>query len=226
MAFRRRRRFNGQWFPTQTNTGESITLDIAEPGTHVLHFKPLLLGSLAVNEASGGLGLSTVGGLTLATHHSYLIKRIVGQVFCGIGVAADSVAKIINVGCGIFVDRSDITGDQWTITSYQQRYDPLDFGNSSQSRFLWTRSWFLSPPQAAIEEGFSIWPNTNAEYGSIREGCFVDTKSKARIDYTGNLFIVYSAYIAELNGSGEGNIQVDICNNLRVFGKATQYSNR
>jgi len=226
MAFRRRRRFNGQWFPTQTNTGDTLLLDQAEPGTHKLSVFQVLLGSEAINALTTGLSLSTAGGLALATHHSYLIKRIVGQIFVGVqSVAGTPDTAIVNVGAGLFVERGDVGGTTLVAGAYDVKWDPLNFANSYASRFLWTRSWLLSPGGDPVE-GFSQWPQTNAEYGDIRSGCHVDCKSKARIDYTSNLFLIYSAYIAGLDGPSEGNLTVDIANNLRVFGKATQYSNR
>lgn len=187
MAFyrRQRRRSTGVWLPT---------LDGANPTTYNTLAGQSTVEATPIVGFSVDLPVNTTNfaGANLDDffRSGYVTKRIVGSIFCHVAGVWDSAG--IMCFAGIVVRRVTQTGAILDLADL----NPFGAGTpgTNQIRWLWRRSWRLSPFQAiggpATQAQDTPYPSSNARYGSIREGTFLDCKAKAHVEYQNRLFLV------------------------------------
>lgn len=225
MAFRRRRRrFNGVWYPCIT-PGETLTLVIPFDVALSWNTDPV-----TGDRPIGGIEL-TNSDLTgsgfydqAIVRQGYQIKRLVGK-FHASYTQAGSESGIITARlfAGLFIDRVNKDGvpvlegtadNPWDVTQ------PLN----TQKRWLWRRSWMLSNPiykSAGLFQVNQDYPSTTAGYGSVLDGPHIDVKPNAHVGLTERLFLYTQArgtWFNEAEGTSD-SFQYSL--DLRMLAKPT-----
>lgn len=213
MRYRRQRRpgSRGQWFPT--STASSTTIASSTAGTVAL--QPLISSGLDntpdPNVTFAGASAGQLGNALRG--NSYLVKRIVGQVFAGCDTNANTGITEAFFGLGV-VEQTSAGGQQATEPA---RWNPwLD--DTAQKRWLFRRFWLFSGANTVWASGL----NNNTQTGDVRSGPFVDSKVMAKIGYEERLVMIFGA--RRIVGAAENN--VTFIPRLRLFGKSVFYPPR
>lgn len=196
MRFRRRRRSPVTWLPNwggQTAANEDVNfiggnLAVDFRGVQSTFTFPLLKD--AQDETGTTLADYTQGG--------YLLKRIVGKLFCNMRQFTPAEGTKTPPWCifsaGIEVLRTDQTNLPAGLAAPVLNYGTLDRDNE-RDPWIWRRDWILANGQVdlagygAAAEAFA-WGNTNnQEYGSVMDGPHVDAKVGRRIGPDERLYI-------------------------------------
>lgn len=198
MAYRRRkRRFNGIWFPCISPT-ETTQLTVSASGAASWN-QDLVTGDNPI----GGPILMANSDLTnqgfynqAITRQGYTIKRLVGKVH--IGFQAEEVGPVVaSVVAGFFVDRVDQEGIPRNESTVGGNPYDITLPQNTMKRWLWRRRWMLQNPfydtTGASAIGFS-YPFTNTEYGSVLDGPHVDCKPNAHVGLDERLFFYIQAF--------------------------------
>lgn len=211
--FRRRRKYQGRWFPTDQNyTGYSILLAGTAP---VVGFLDSLGNWTAnANEATFTGAPNPTGLLATALVNGFTAKRVVGSIFCAIG-GSGTVGGVV-AAAGLTVIRGDSSSNTAGLPAGDDSYNPLKEAGA-QRRWLWRRVWMLGNFQdGTASHGTFNFPTTNAGYGSVREGTHIDWKGGARVGYGERLAWVFSRIVDNTAGS---TTTVTFIPNVRLFAK-------
>jgi len=138
-------------------------------------------------------GLNAVS-LSDMYNSGYRLRRIVGKLFIGMQQSTDQNptggSAVAAATAGFIVLRTNAAGDPIDTTS--EAYSATRIGNWSDP-WIWRRTWILSDILAAPGSPSSlglIWPESNAEYGSVMDGPHVDAKTARVISAEERLFLV------------------------------------
>lgn len=170
------------------------------------------------------------------TQSGYLLKRIVGKFFVGMGQRAPEgeppppVTGFTIVTAALEVLRTDESNNP-TAAANIQNLNPL-YELNERDPWIWQRSWILSngnfQPSAgnAIEESFAYFPYTNQEYGSVQDGPHVDAKTARRIGPEERLFLTVTTNSLTDMGAGAEGGAIAFAFQYRVLGVPLRSSNR
>lgn len=196
---------------------------------------PLVLDN-PVSETEAGASLTVVQslGLNQEIDFGYRLRRICGSIHCSHSPVdtQSGGGGPLYVSAGIMVRRVD--PETGLSLQAQAGLNPSS-RETSDDPWVWRRNWILGNPTEPL--GSSIraldeFPHTNAEYGSVREGTFVDQKTARVIGTDERLFINISVLEYPLSGASRatlpfGNNQFVAFWNLRVLGTVrTNQGNR
>jgi len=177
-------------------------------------------------------------------------RRIVGSMFCCLSptgfnaadvVANQPLAVLVTIGMMVRKVSQDGVPNDGTTNTQEQRdiTDP----------WIWRRSWLLgrgaravrNPSTAQlvfapsgtgaatsdIDSGYSQFPPTNADYGSLREGTHVDAKCNRIIGPEDRLFMHVAATRVPLNPAQTTNgATINVLWDLRLLGNLRRFTNR
>jgi len=207
MAYRKRyRKRRGVWFQVADIYGGLVS---TYNQLETIEAAPMLLDE-PVNDATG---VSALGGLALASHTGYYLRRIVGQIH--ITHQQNDAVDVVTtrVGAGIIVDRVGEGGALQNLTAW----NPIA-AHAKQKRWLWRREWMLANNTIQPGGNTTDWPTSNVEYGDIRSGTQVDWKGFAKVGYEERLFLILytRAWLILQDGSVDGAIYYTT--NLRAYG--------
>lgn len=256
---RRRRRSRGTWLPILGNqssqnedlNSSTIYLDLEVPanGTPIFGIVPIVYDDMP----DPGGAISPSYDLAGIIGSEYIIKRILGSIFVSRGITTTTSyltqAASIQVDAGFFVarrgDDAESIGpigyfDQ-TVTENLRDYSP-NRQETARLPWMWKRQWILGNAPALNElyfnnnlpnlDGSAFFPDTNALYGSIREGTHVDVKSRRRVQKDQRLFFAIQARnwtISDLTTEATavtGNSHVWASLDVRVFGALAKARSR
>lgn len=198
------RRARGLWIPSNTSfsdTNALVTTGATAYGTQYFLQSPVG-GDLDAPANLTSLA-SPTGSLALVSRPVWMLKRIVGHVFCRAEEAAASTNYRFAF-FGIIKDRVDETG-QADIS----KWDPFS-PDSSQLRWLFRRTWMLEGGGAF---GAPTLGSTNDQKGDVRSGPFIDCKMKARVEYGERVFLVMGVQ----NGPVAAATNTRFFTQLRIF---------
>lgn len=169
--------------------------------------------------------------------NEYFIKRIVGKVFVSLNQQANATtAQGVLVGAGLFVARA-ADDDQspgvpvpiaGTSASAQvDEYSPLRAENIHEP-WIWRRVWQLGNQLTTIADfqGISLFPRTNADYGSVADGAHLDAKTARRVGENERLWFIVAARNLPLNAVVDNVSFVRAYIDYRVLGAMRRTRNR
>jgi len=194
--------------------GTTLVFGNTSWGTSIGKAVPLI-GDL--KSASNMAGLA---GATLADYSfGYSLQRVVGNIYVAVEQQlfnqGTAMATGVMVTAGMMVKRVDDDGAPIT-ASPPQNYD------SASDPWLWRRSWMLcNQPQAVAQGAYYGYPSNNGAYGSVREGTFVDQKTRRTVKLEERVFMVIQAtlvspYTDLVDAQGLG---VEVLWDFRYFGR-------
>lgn len=227
---RRRRRNRGTWFPvlgteiSESETGTATFLTYTQNTSTVVGSggfsgpdPTALVNDETLNNQAAGVSLrDAVEG------NAWLCQRVVGSIFCRVhNPSQGSFAGDFLCAAALAVLPTD--DESGAIALDSEEYSPFRAENSANP-WLWRRVWALTDPGiAAIPQG--AYPSSNAHYGDMRSGPFLDTKgSKRIIQREQRLFIITEIVPLEMDESFPGEIEWTY--DLRVFGAMVKQRNR
>lgn len=233
MFRRRRRRFNGRWFPTVTTGNGFVTTATRGVGSppESKDIIPVIADSLdlpanilTVGVASAPLPLAAAVG----PGNSYLIKRIVGDIDISLEQNAEDDSHAF-VGLSFFVDRVDNAGALQNIAAWQF----FETGNgvgvlATLKRWLFRRMFHLGNSASTVIGADKVFPpySTGWIANGMMSGGHIDIRGKARVSPQERLFMGIHLLTGSA-GVAEGiSSTVQVSHNLRLFAKPTLYDNR
>lgn len=215
----RRTTSRGRWFPTAQGPAHTLVTANSLTNSNTV-FQPIIAEGLDEPPNVDNFQTTTPGifpgllGLTLTS--SYLVKRIIGSLF--VCATKDPTPQLGVTGvmafAGIFVERVSKDGQILNAPAWDGLND-----DSAQKSWMWRRTWRLGSYNQAPGLWF-VYPDSNALYGSQREGTHVDVKSKRRVGYEERLWLATGARLF----AGESSVSVEFSTNLRLFGLMEQKS--
>lgn len=245
MAYKRRRRQKGTWFPVlgqatadandQPTIG-TFFLDIDTGGGVTTGVVPLI-PDIPQDEPSQWDDFNE--GLGGILGNEYFLSRIVGKFFIWVEeppqLEASNFPLAYLVTAGFFISRADGTSVNIPIgfSNQPRQYDP---GSCYAVRepWIWRRSWILGTTRntGALGANDRInakeFPKTTAGYGSVLDGGHVDAKTKRRVSSDDRLWLAVSArafpVLDQQTYQLTGAVQVN--HDLRVFGSLRRARNR
>lgn len=166
---------------------------------------------------SGNVPVSTLADVYSS---GYRLRRIVGKLFVSqrqSNAANGNVPQVL-VTAGLIVLRTDETGVPLAGVAAFDTYSPAIIQNWADP-WIWRRSWMFSDFNEAIALDLALFPDTNAQYGSVMDGPHVDAKTARRIGLEERLFLVTTVQVAASGSSGApAHAVVDIHGELRFVG--------
>jgi hypothetical protein len=245
MAFRRKRRFRGTWFPpigsflqgTSGNdapvvpTGFSLTSTSAVTGEYPVLIFPVITDAPQLNDTTPSDDIS----LVTQVGSEYALRRIVGKVHIRRvplgGVDPDNGVALL-VAAGFFVARAQGNeGDKHvpvgagTITDFfgqsrRDNFSPLDIGTLTLP-WIWRRTWVLGnawdPTAAAVARGDTAFYQSNGAAASALDGAHFDAKTRRRVTQEERLFFTVAFCPFDDQTSIEGE-EIQGRLDVRVFG--------
>jgi len=163
-------------------------------------------------------GIDFPGNLALQENQDYLLKRIVGKVWCWYipSNSGGNSPETIEVTAGFFVARQDplqgipigYTGLQ--TTQDNESYNPGALATQCEP-WIWRRSWLLSGVQGTSYNNLRF-PGSNAGYGSVMDGPHVDARTKRRVSSDDRVFfaIGVTTVLSGINLNGAMQYWVDV----------------
>jgi len=147
----------------------------------------------------------------LTSGNSYRLRRIVGKIFVG-AYGTQNAGQIapVDVACGFMVNKTDDSGNplETGLFGNNQQRAPLAT-DAQQDPWIWRRRWLLTPvPKSVVVDASDVevasdfisnavngpvWPQTNADYGSVADGPHIDQKTARIIGNQERLFFWISA---------------------------------
>lgn len=236
MAFRRKRKPKVVWLPPAAEN----RFDLANPavssqasgsgvialtGTLSLYqkitgFSPLVSDIDAIAFQTSGLPTESLADIYSS---GYRLRRIVGKIYVSTtqsSVAVGNVPEYL-VTVGLIVLRVDDTGQPLSAAT-PETYDPQVI-NSWADPWIWRRTWMLSDFAEATALGYTLWPENNAQYGSVMDGPHVDAKTARVLGREERLFLVASMMPTRgVAGGGAGDAEIRINWDLRFVGSLRQ----
>lgn len=233
--FRRRRKYNGVWFPTDQDS-DWFTLGIPNDGLNSGAYTLGLVPDIPYDQQTTSFGLPAVvgtlglvpGGLTLALGTDYILNRIVGKLF--VSFIPDNQTNISSalVKAGIFIDRVNANGaDANSLGGLADAWGMFN-ESSVQKRWLWRRSWQLSNTAYSNPLQGGIFPVSNVYCGSAIDGPNLDCKAKARVTYQERLFLRVEAKANWFAGFPEESADgaLNFVPDIRILAKPVRRNNR
>jgi len=215
MAFRRKRKPRVVWLPvlgTNYSTdseddswGNGIADTLTVPNTGKIATDVQAVTFDYSDNASTEMAVFDRTLHDLVTGNSYRLRRIVGKFFCSAMFEANSLAVIptMEVAAGFMVNRTDPSGNIILSGALEEEAGPLA-QDSAEDPWIWRRKWLLTafPRQAswavttvanvvslnAVLGGEGMFPQTNADYGSVADGPHIDQKTARVISAQERLF--------------------------------------
>jgi len=219
---RRKRKTRYTWLPTldgtlfgspqdEARSWQHFVLDVPVDGTFVLGLIPVV-----ADLPQGTLSTVETEGMGEIIGNEYILKRIVGSVFCHLNLSNTSGSTAITitdlrkfyvaVTAGWFVARADQASLDTPIgsaeTNAEQMYSP-QVADLTRQPWIWRRTWILGLGNPSFGEGnlatseniagSESYPRNNIAYGSVRDGPHVDAKTGRRIRREERLFFAASA---------------------------------
>lgn len=258
MAKRRRRR--GTWFPNLGTAGiEGNVRDddsglfaelVITPGNSqqsTIFITDLTFDSPVEEEAISTSDSPNKKTLADIIGSEYILRRIVGKVFVGLDLITQGATlptQAVLVTCGFFVARE--ADNQLGAAFAQpvgaasadealQNYSPSSV-STVREPWIWRRRWILG--QAGISFGSPVasagamFPQTNAQYGSVMDGPHIDAKTIRRVSQDDRLWFVTAIRnlgpnFADPFGSVDLNIDTHVKLHLdyRLFGNLMKAKN-
>lgn len=232
----RRRRARVAWLPNlpfASDAGEPLNILSAGIPVDATGKTSTLVFPLVKDEGPDPLGQS----LSDYTQGGYILKRIVGKLFVGMGQypeGENTELPFSLVTASFEILRTDVTNVPAGITNKDVNYNSL-LEDNERDPWIWQRSWCLSNgnstinPTTGIGNSFGYYPYTNAEYGSVADGPHVDAKTARRVGPDERLYLcVTTTCIADYTAANptvrDGG--VDILFQYRVLGVPVKMSNR
>lgn len=220
----------GEGATLEVLNGRTFTVGVLGSGAISTEISPLTFDTPV---DPGDVDSTARGGLVLTVGDEYIVERIVGKCFValqGRRNAADdpSEPQAALVGAGIFVTRANDSqsggGAQTPIGSAstaerRDNYSPLS-EDTVREPWMWRRTWILGNQSfrdtnqsqtiaqfntLSIQSASSLFPSTNAAYGSVLDGPHVDVKSVRRIRQDERLWFVVSAVMLPPSFDSIGN---------------------
>lgn len=207
MAFKRRRKPRVVWLPvlgTNYSTdsedeswGNGIASTLTVPNTGKIVTDVQAVTFDYSDEASQENNIVERSLHTLVSGNSYRLRRIVGKFAAGAVFENNSLAIIptMEVCAGFIINRTDPSGNILLTGALEEEAGPLA-QDAAEDPWIWRRKWVLTafPRQAswtvtsvanlvslnAVLGGQAMFPQTNAQYGSVADGPHIDQKT-ARI---------------------------------------------
>lgn len=214
--FRRRRRPAGVWLPPDpyNRVGQdagpitgpydsavgSINFRTLNQGGAVRSAEVPLVGDDNNFIVAGENTLSgNAGTLADIVKQGYRLRRICGSLFVAVEQLdhGDGAPNQFFVTAGIIVRRVNSAGVAVTDDT-----DPQDYA-SQRDPWVWRRSWALSNNAnvgGTVDFSYFDFPHNNTEFGSVREGAFIDQKTKRVVAAEERLFLDISCL--SINGDG------------------------
>jgi len=222
---RRKRRTKYTWLPIQNGatfggdadydrTEQKFVLDVPPDGDVITGIIPVVAdlpqGTLTTVESEG---IGEIVG------NEYILKRIVGKVFCyldntnisGDALGVDTLIDTCTiVTAGFFVARADtavLSQPIGTGAEGNLLYSPQVAANTRQP-WIWRRSWILGVdgfgpgltedlgvtiPTGSVIRGRGSFPSNNLGYPGVLDGPHVDAKTGRRVRLNERLFFACSA---------------------------------
>lgn len=235
--FKRARNF---WLPTLIQD-EPFSVAVPPVNGRVIDARAIL-NNADLPGTEAGLSAAVLGGGSVPWGRIFqqelILKRIVGQVHVGLGQCEDlGAGTTTNPGsclvfAGLTLARVDYTGANILEASSLDQLNPWLQGDTEARRWIWQRTWMLSNANfvnariAAGEPGWFSFPASNAEYGDIRSGPFLDWKGTLKIPHDQRLVMVMGcdSFQWETGGYEFGAFEPVMSMNLRVLGRYVQRS--
>lgn len=245
---RKRRRKRGTWFPNVGTAGLENDPDdddsgrwfqlICNNGVSTTVVSDLTFDKPFEDELDSdnqtGRSLSDIIG------SEYILRRIVGKVFCHrdqFSSAAETLAVLVT--CGFFVARSEDTSTETagdpkpiganTLTELRENYSPAAV-STVREPWIWRRRWILGNQRLTanqtivVSSGVAAFPPTNAGYGSVMDGPHLDAKTIRRVGQDDRLWFVVSArqlsanWADPFNSDASTPVGVGVHLDYRLFG--------
>jgi len=212
MFRRRRRRTRVQWMPNpgtgtvdinDTNIGAQnsgadfrTTTSNNAPTTILL---PLVVDNpVQTVEAGAPMSVWQSQGLNQTQRLNWRLRRIVGKLFCSAGFTVpdpqnNTAPDAVLVQAGIIVRRVDDENGQPVVNTQ----DVANIDNNDDP-WIWRRDWILSRGTSGRDnfggvaintDGLQNFPQTNAGYGSVKDGPHIDQKTNRVIGQEERLFL-------------------------------------
>lgn len=249
----------GEGATLEVLSGRTFTVGVLGTGAISTEITPLTFDTPV---DPGDVDSTARGGLVLTIGDEYIIERVVGKCFVAMQSrrnAGDdpSEPQAALVGCGLFVTRANDSqsggGNQTPIgsASIQERrdnYSPIS-EDTIREPWMWRRTWILGNDafrsisdatqivtfnSLNIRSASSLFPPTNAQYGSVLDGPHVDVKSVRRVRQDERLWFVVSACmlppsfdsISNAGGTKNSNGSVSGYFDFRILGQLRKAKNR
>lgn len=226
---RRKRRRRGLWLPT-TAQGVLQTFNFQSNGAPLGITTALFDNDLDAPTNPARLlaeGLTDLAGfLPLTERPGLFVHRVVGSIFVSANcLTPDNTNTVVH---SIYVKAALRVCDVNPSTGLLTDFVELFADEENQSRSIWRRQWVLTAPPdplgpAKIDTPSTRLfngPNTNIEYGSVREGTHVDTKgSGTKVGYGQRLvLIVEAATLVDDTSVSESELpQCSFMSDLRIY---------
>jgi len=238
MARRRRTRYT--WLPNTGTVGPAADtqdttsgrdfglLAVPTNGTTVVSILDLLDDDATEDNVTGPLGP--------IVNSEYVIRRIVGKVFCSVGQTnAGATTPAVLLAAGLFVARAEDIDSSGgvplpigALTQAQavDNYSPLRV-ETIREPWIWRRTWVLSNQVSTFNEiTTQSFPRTNADYGSVADGPHIDAKTMRRVGNDDRLWMIVAARNYPLNTTGSAGLDVRAFVDYRVLGATRKARNR
>jgi len=225
----RKRRTRYTWFPNIGFQGEDEADDLsAFKFTATVPAAAETMGSVSIFDLipdfSPSEPTATTDNLSDFIGNEYILKRIVGKLFCGCSVSDNQAPKRILFGAGFFVARSDENAPQLPIisgSSGNTNYGPLNNQNIREP-WIWRRVWQIQNPSNPIQTGLL---NTCLG-GSLQDGPHIDSKVSRRIRQDERLFFAVQGYNADDVSQGANSMTLEGVLDYRILGALRKAKNR
>lgn len=151
----------------------------------------------------------------------YVLERVVGKCYAGMwGIRGEACAVIAAVGLAVLPVED---GAPTTPSMSVNDYDPL-LARNAQAPWLWRRTWLLGNNWPDVSS--PRYNQTNEQFGSVLDGPHLDTRgTKRRIRKEQRIFLVASAQVVQVDGSGTTDSVLDFTVDLRLFGSMRKAKN-
>lgn len=167
----------------------------------------------------------------------YILKRLVGKVFCTFGTGSGAVDQGnpgALVTAGFFVARAT-DGNPTLPIGFTSL---VDFGNYSpddpnnlMEPWIWRRTWILGSGRGYTDpvfQAYARYPRNNTEYGSAFDGPHLDAKTGRRVGQDDRLWFGVAVRSKPLFTPSQDDVldfvQIDI--DLRALGTLVKAHNR
>lgn len=125
----------------------------------------------------------------------YRLRRIVGKIFCSVGIDDESASRVL-VTVGLIVRRAETLGVSYAFATGDERLiNPSDIDNASDP-WIWRRAWILNNGASSnVDPFYNTAPPTNIQCGSVSDGPHVDVKTARIVGPEERLFLNASVTI-------------------------------
>lgn len=249
MAYRRKRKFKGTWFPvygTDVEPNDIPAMGIQQSiVTQSDGSVATVISRVIPDEPQEDASFSTLNQLV---GQEYALRRIVGKlavVWTGSsGSATPQSVVYAKVAAGFFIARADPTTPDLplgvTAAGFGSTANPDEYNSFSplspeaiREPWIWRRTWVLSKSVfGELSEGesvasFSAAPPSNLWFGSLLDGGHIDAKTRRRTHSDERLYFAISAANWPYVGGDAGyTLTYDWDLDVRLFGAMRRAQNK